>query len=187
MALKYAILGVLSQGPRHGYAIYARLGELVGSFWPINQGQVYATLGRMSHAGLIAAVGEPECKSSIRHYAIQPSGQRAYQAWFCLPTKSGEGGNELLLKLLFHAWNGERTKLDRLLEQQRARYRAAVASLKRPPLRAESERAAERSDVGSMPVRDLLRRASLRHIEAELDWLDLVEHELLHRNRKIGD
>ena len=54
MSLEYAILALLTTGPRHGYAIGKELSRLQGGIWPVNPGQVYATLDRLARDGAIA-------------------------------------------------------------------------------------------------------------------------------------
>jgi DNA-binding PadR family transcriptional regulator len=78
---RYAILGLLSRGPSHGYELAKRFGELLGPGWEINRGQVYDMLGRLEHNGLIERLGPPETAQGSQSYRITPTGERAFAKW----------------------------------------------------------------------------------------------------------
>ena len=73
-ALDLAILAVLSEGDRHGYALAQRLAEHgVGQ---IKGGALYPVLGRLEAAGAVAADWQPgEGGPGRKVYAITPAGR----------------------------------------------------------------------------------------------------------------
>jgi len=175
VSIRLAILGIVSQGPTHGYAIRTRLTELIGDFWPINQGQVYATLARMASSGTIEAIAEPPRGSSeMRPYALREDGRRAFAAWLERPAIQRRERSELLAKVALLVSRGDAASARRLLAAQRQRCESAWRSLRR----AGRAGAARREDRRAK-ARDLLRKAALARVGVELDWLLLVEREML--------
>ena len=53
--LGHALLGVLAEGPRTGYALVKHLEQSIAYTWPASHSQVYPELARLREAGLIAA------------------------------------------------------------------------------------------------------------------------------------
>src|SRR3974390_3233662 len=54
--LELAILGLLSEQPRHGYELKKRLSETLGPLWGISFGSLYPALRRLERAGAIEEV-----------------------------------------------------------------------------------------------------------------------------------
>ena len=56
--LELAVLGLLSEQPRHGYELKKRLSETLGPLWGISFGSLYPALRRLERSGAIEAVDE---------------------------------------------------------------------------------------------------------------------------------
>jgi DNA-binding PadR family transcriptional regulator len=54
--LELAVLGLLRDGPRHGYELKQRCSEIVGGLWGISFGSLYPALKRLERAGAIESV-----------------------------------------------------------------------------------------------------------------------------------
>jgi DNA-binding PadR family transcriptional regulator len=52
-SLEIAILGLLKEGPMHGYEIKQRLSTTLGPFWTMSFGSLYPCLKRMRKAGFV--------------------------------------------------------------------------------------------------------------------------------------
>ncbi len=52
--LKYALLALLAEEPRHGYELKAVFERMLGQTWQVNIGQVYSTLARLARDGLVS-------------------------------------------------------------------------------------------------------------------------------------
>src|SRR5829696_1910300 len=65
--LGHALLGVLAEGPRTGYALVRHLAQSIAYTWPASHSQVYPALARLREAGL------------IRERAAAPRGGRVYE------------------------------------------------------------------------------------------------------------
>src|SRR5207342_3209818 len=56
--LELAVLGLLSEQPRHGYDLKKRLSETLGPLWGISFGSLYPALRRLEKSGAIEEVDE---------------------------------------------------------------------------------------------------------------------------------
>ena len=55
MSIRYALLALLSSGPKHGFQLAHDFEAGTGEMWPLNTGQVYTTLQRLERDGLVDA------------------------------------------------------------------------------------------------------------------------------------
>lgn len=100
---EWTVLAVLSEGPRHGFAIAALTadgGEL-GRVWQIPRPVVYRSLGRLEDAGLVApTVVESGPGPQRTLYAATPEGGAAVRRWLHEPVEHvREIRSQLLMKL----------------------------------------------------------------------------------------
>ena len=58
--LRYALLGLITHQPRHGYDLKYELEKALGGNWEVNFGQIYTTLSRLERDGMIATGEEVE-------------------------------------------------------------------------------------------------------------------------------
>ncbi len=169
MALKYALLRALADGPLHGYAVRSAVTERIGAFWAASQGQIYATLERLTRDGLIDPVDSSTARSGAirRHYAISPSGQRALREWLAAPgatdRNDGLGFDDWLAHLAVCEHWGDADFLRRTIDVQRQRCRILADAL---------------DQRGAASEEDLAIRAARHILLAELEWLEIVDHEL---------
>jgi DNA-binding PadR family transcriptional regulator len=64
----YFVLASLLDGPRHGYAIAARAGELSDGAVRLTAGTLYGALGRMAGSGLVEVDREETVDGRLRRY-----------------------------------------------------------------------------------------------------------------------
>ncbi len=81
MSIRFAILGLLSEGPLHGYAIRSRFESRLGELWELNYGQVYGILSGLDSEGLVTATDESVGRRLRRTYAISSKGRQVLQTW----------------------------------------------------------------------------------------------------------
>ncbi len=81
MSIRFAVLGLLSEGPLHGYAIRARFEQRLGELWELNYGQVYGILAALEADGLVSATEESVGRRLRRIYAISTKGNQTLQGW----------------------------------------------------------------------------------------------------------
>lgn len=87
-SLEIAILGLLKEGPMHGYEIRKRLGVTLGPLWTVSFGSLYPCLRRLRKAGLVqekasreagkrkkASKSSTKTRRSRKVYEITPEGE----------------------------------------------------------------------------------------------------------------
>ncbi len=57
MSVPYAILALLSEGPKSGLQLREELAARAGEGWPLNVGQVYQLLQQLERDGLVESDG----------------------------------------------------------------------------------------------------------------------------------
>lgn len=99
MSLRFALLGLLAEGPSSGYDLTRRFEEGIGSFaWTAGHSQIYPELARLAADGLAEVVAEGA--RGRRDYALTPAGRSALRDWLLGPHDSGGTvRNEFVLRL----------------------------------------------------------------------------------------
>jgi len=161
--LKFAILGLLAQQPRHGYDLKQAFEDMVGHTWQVNIGQIYSTLARLERDGLIACEEVPQDLLPNRKVCrLTPAGKEALDAWLSQPAPpSARVRVDFYLKLLVARRAGSESVCD-LIWQQRQTLLQSLADL--TPLLTDPDE-----------ERRLLAEGLQAHLEADLRWLDRCE------------
>lgn len=82
MAIKYAILGLLSWRPFSGYELRKFFSESVALYWSGNSNQVYPTLVQLHKDGLVQSeVRQQGNYPPGKVYSLTPGGQAALRDW----------------------------------------------------------------------------------------------------------
>ncbi len=99
MSLRFALLGLLADGPSSGYDLTRRFEEGIGSFaWTAGHSQIYPELARLVTDGLVEVVAEGP--RGRRDHAITPTGRDALRTWLMGPHEGGRTvRNEFVLRL----------------------------------------------------------------------------------------
>jgi PadR family transcriptional regulator, regulatory protein AphA len=99
MSLRFALLGLLAEGPSSGYELTRRFEEGIGSFaWTAGHSQIYPELARLVGDGLVEVVAEGP--RGRRDHAITTAGRAALRAWLLGPHDAGGTvRNEFVLRL----------------------------------------------------------------------------------------
>lgn len=74
-SLELAVLGLLKEGPMHGYELRKRLATTLGPFRAVSYGSLYPCLGRMERAGLVAETSGAIGPRRRHAYQISPEGE----------------------------------------------------------------------------------------------------------------
>ena len=100
MSVPYALLALLSDGPKYGLRLQNEFESRTGEVWPLNVGQVYSTLQRLERDGLVETDGEGAERSQKR-YRITPNGERELAGWLrTAPDLVPPPRDELVIKVL---------------------------------------------------------------------------------------
>ena len=163
--LKYAILGLLAQEPRHGYDLRNAFETLLGGTWPLNIGQVYTTLSRLERDGFVESQVIPqELLPDRKVYSLTQEGKDELEQWLEEPTQGTiRLKDEFFIKLLILQMVDSSDPTN-LIRRQRQVYMQNLAQLTNLL-----------SDTNLDPSTTLLVEGAILHVEADLDWLDLCE------------
>lgn len=176
--LEFAVLGVLSDGPLHGYELRKRLAAVLGPFRALSYGSLYPCLRRLQGKGLIDEVDvTPATESaapalSARRarvvYAISADGKEEFADWANQPGPEAWEDEGFAAHMAFFGRTESKVRL-RILEGRRSRLEERVDAL-----RESVTRGRERVDAYTLQ----LQQHGLDGAEREVRWLnELIQHE----------
>jgi DNA-binding PadR family transcriptional regulator len=100
MSVRYALLALLSEGPKYGLQLRDEFEARTGEIWPLNIGQVYTTLQRLERDRLVAS-DHTETDGLQKGFRITSAGQRELQEWLRTPSETDvPPRDELVIKVL---------------------------------------------------------------------------------------
>ena len=168
-SLEFALLGLLSQTPLHGYELRKRMGTIFGPFRALSFSVLYPQLRRMLEAGLIeeSVVESPSRRSRIV-YDITDKGQARFEN--LTETVSPETWEDEGFEIRFAFFSPTSSKNRvRILEGRHRRLKE-----KAEILRGELEK----SPIGIDKYLEEWRRHSLETADREIAWLeDMIKTE----------
>lgn len=171
MTVRNALLGLLSQRPRHGYDLHAAFEAVVGGRqnWDVKPAQIYTTLGRLEEGGLVIRQGVGRGGGPEKLiYDITPAGRQALADWLLEPIEAQHQRDEFFLKLMISIATGAVDPYRVIYVQRTSLYRQ---------LHALTVQRGEANPATSLAHILLLDRAAM-HLEADLRWLDMLEARL---------
>src|SRR5271169_4480808 len=160
---RYAILGMLLEGPSTGYEIKSLMGRSTAYFWRESDSTIYPMLKVLAKEGKVLSEIAYVGKKKKEVFSITESGRAELKAWLDRPTGSETPRNEFLLKLFFVTHPEEMVRLFReRLEKAKKTYE-------------EYRKIEERLEtLGNYP-RQAIRLKSLRYgiaqLKLEIKWL----------------
>jgi DNA-binding PadR family transcriptional regulator len=165
MSVPFALLGLLSREPCHGYDLKRDYDAFFGRRRPLPFGQVYATLGRLARDGkVVLGQIEPGDGPDRKRYTITEVGKREFDAWLGEPASPDPHLQSAIFTKVVLALMLD-LSAETYLDTQRATHlqrRRELTELKR---------------TGSL-VDALLADYGLFHLEADLRWIDITEARL---------
>jgi PadR family transcriptional regulator AphA len=104
-ASRFAVLGMLSLGPKSGYDIKKTIAASTANFWSESYGNIYPVLKHLAAEGAIKAEKDatPDEGRRKHTYRMTAHGKAMLQEWLRQPVGLRTEDNELLLKLFFGA------------------------------------------------------------------------------------
>ena len=162
-SLEFALLGLLSQTPLHGYELRKRMGTIFGPFRALSFSVLYPQLRRMLEAGLIeeTVVDSPSRRTRIV-YDITDKGQTRFEN--LTETVSPETWEDEGFEIRFAFFSPTSSKNRvRILEGRHRRLKE-----KAEILRGELEK----SPIGIDKYLEEWRRHSLDSADREIAWLE---------------
>jgi DNA-binding PadR family transcriptional regulator len=176
--LEFAVLGVLSDGPLHGYELRKRLSVVLGPFRALSYGSLYPCLRRLQGRGLIDEESvTPALESTAPPlsgrrarivYAITANGKEEFSDWANQPGPEAWEDEGFAAHLAFFSRTETRARL-RILEGRRSRMEERIDNLRESLSRSRS-----RVDEYTL----MLQQHGLEGAEREVRWLtELIENE----------
>jgi DNA-binding PadR family transcriptional regulator len=168
--VRLPLLALLAKEPAHGYELKARLEQTFGEAYPApNIGQIYLTLQRLERAGLVSSQDVAQAtRPNKRVYELTAAGRETVAQWLDAPSDEPRVRDDFFMKLALGPLAGDVDRLG-LINRQRRHYLTQM--------RALSSLAAENND--SDPIPRLLVEGAVLHVQADLDWLERCQEELL--------
>lgn len=168
--MRLPLMALLAKEPAHGYELKSRLEQIFGEAYPSpNIGQVYLTLQRLERAGLVRSQDVVQAaRPNKRVYDLTPAGREMVNAWLEAPSDGPRIRDDFFMKLALGPLVGDIDRLG-LINQQRRHYLAQMREL--------ASVAAEGTEGNS--VARLLAEGAMLHVQADLDWLERCQEELV--------
>lgn len=174
--LEFAVLGVLADGPIHGYELRKRLTEMLGPFRSLSYGTLYPTLRRLVNRGSIEPVSLTSAQESpgMRTkrarivYALTADGKEEFEQWANRPGPGSWDDEAFAAHMAFFSRTERRARL-RILHGRRTWLDEQLAAL-----RATLTDSRHTLD----PYAQSMRSMNVESTEREMRWIDeLIESE----------
>ena len=179
---RFAVLAMLSLGPRSGYDVQQQIQRTLGHFWSESYGQIYPTLRQLLAEGQATARTVAQSGKPNRNlYSITPRGREALHVWLQRPPEPPPVRNEMLLKT-FVGWQVPPSVLVEHVEQLKTYYTDLEGQFRKFE-RFLKTRLAENLDATYWL---LTLRSGQLYVEARLRWCDEALTTLRRIERNQG-
>jgi DNA-binding PadR family transcriptional regulator len=181
MALREAILGLLSDGPMTGYEIKVCFRNMIRHFWNVSDGQLYPTLKKMHEEGAISREVVQQDSTANKHlYSITDQGRRQFEKWVREPvTKFEELKEPFVTKVFFFHKLSKEEVLGQLRHQLELHYRILEE------FRGIRESYEDRITAFQRIIGDI----GLLYVEVRILWIarmiELVEQDLITKKNAL--
>lgn len=165
---RYALLGLLVGGPRHGYDLIREFasGSALSHILHLSPSHLYALLGRLERDQLITGHREEIGNHPPRRvYELTEAGRTAVEHWVDEPVRQPRDMRIDFPLKLYLASQFDPARAAQLVERQHRLFSSYVHRIESEPLPAGP-------DAGFI---HLLREARLGRVEAALHWLEACE------------
>jgi DNA-binding PadR family transcriptional regulator len=161
---RYAILGVLFDGPTSGYEIKSLMARSTVYFWRESDSTIYPMLKVLAKEGKVLPKTVYVGKKKKEIFSITEAGSEEFKAWFESPTGTKTPRNEFLLKLFFAK---DQKEMQRLFQERLEKIEKIHEEYKQIEERLEG--------IADSPLR-ATRLKALRYgialLNAEIQWLN---------------
>jgi DNA-binding PadR family transcriptional regulator len=172
--LEFAVLGLLHEGPTHGYDLRRRLNTALGPFRALSYGTLYPALKGLLDRGLIAQASDPAGPSGKRPrvvYELTAAGKEHFADLVARTDASAWDDDGFDVRFAFFARTEQDVRL-RILEGRRSRVQEDLERV-----REAAARSRERIDAYT----SALQRHGEETTEREVRWLsELIDAERRH-------
>lgn len=164
--VEYAVLGLLAQGPKHGYELKREVERELRPIWHIATSRLYLALSRLEHSGLIR--GEPQTASgrARRVYRLTPEGAASLREWLRRPVPSLRDLRVEFLAKIHFLLKLDPREIAPLIESEIGALRELAQKIRD-----------EAPPQGDHAMWECVRDFRLGQIEAALGWLDRMRRK----------
>ena len=168
MAVRDALLALLTAGPAYGFQLHGGLAARTGGRRAINVGQTYATLERLAKQGLVEPAGATD--DGLPLHRLTRAGRGAAKAWLEGTDAAGSDPWDETVDRVLIARSLPGQDADSVVAAERARWEARrdEASAAAGQVRDFDE------DDGEAALARLAAAAESARADAALVWLDAV-------------
>ena len=181
--LDHTVLGVLSDGPLHGYELRKRLTAILGPFRALSFGSLYPCLHRLTESDLIEQIDSVDredvavisTKRARIVYALTASGKEAFQEWVADAGPDAWEDEAFAARMAFFSRTDAQVRL-RILEGRRSRLEERLRSL---------EESIERTNARMDEYTERLQMHGIEGAQREVSWLEeLISSERESRSER---
>lgn len=169
MAVREALLALLTAGPAYGFQLHGGLAARTGGRRAINVGQTYATLERLAKQGLVEPGGTTD--DGLPLHRLTPTGRAAARAWLEGADSAGADPWDETVDRVLIARSLPDQDADTVIAAERARWEArrdeASVAVGHVPGLVE--------DDGEASLARLASAAEVARADAALTWLEVVD------------
>jgi DNA-binding PadR family transcriptional regulator len=163
------LLAVLSEGPKCAPRLREELEARAGGLWPLNAGQVYATLGRLERDGLVESDGT-QAAGARKRLRITAAGAAELTAWLHAPLDPASQPDDQIAPKVLAALRVPGTDVPAVIQV----HRRHLMELMQRWTRIKHDKADD--DL----VLALRIDAELFRLDSEIRWLDAADRRLTH-------
>jgi DNA-binding PadR family transcriptional regulator len=168
--LDHTVLGLLADGPLHGYEIRKRLTAILGTFRALSFGSLYPCLHRLNGDGLIEPVDTllrddiagVSTKRARIVYGLTADGKEAFASWVADYGPDAWEDEAFAARMAFFSRTDAQVRL-RILEGRRTRLEERLRSL---------QESIDRTDARMDLYAERLQRHGIEGAEREVGWLE---------------
>jgi PadR family transcriptional regulator AphA len=161
----YAVLGLLTFGPKSGYDVLKLAEQSIAHFWSPAKSHVYTELKRLARLGLATEERvEQESRPNKRVYAITDEGRETLELWLTEGADESDHVRSSFTVRMFFGNLASRSSIIARVEEQRRNAERTLEELKATEARIKDD------EARFFPY--LTLKAGLAHNEAEIRWAD---------------
>ena len=184
LAPEWALLGLLTQNPMHGYELYRYFTapSALGEVWYLGLSQMYKLLKELERQGYVEAIVESQDSYPDRKvYHITSAGRSAFLQWMEKPVNNARLIRVEFLAKLFLAQLLESEMIERVIGTQLETCQAQLTHLQEKARPADRELGIESWEL---TFEHLVFHFRKGQIQAIIEWLRYCRHVFLGDGQK---
>ncbi|KRE23381.1 hypothetical protein ASG80_06605 [Agromyces sp. Soil535] len=173
MAVRDALLVLLTVGPAYGFQLHGGLATRTGGRRSVNVGQTYATLERLTKQRLVEPAGTTE--DGLPLHRLTRAGVDAAHAWLDGADAAGSDPWDETVDRVLIARSLPGFDADAVIAAERGRWTQRRAQASRAAGATAGVEAAEPAEAAEAELARLAASAGVARADAALAWLDALD------------